>query len=320
MGCSRSESASKAAWAVIGMIALLGCSDGGGGGPVWAKHTDLPAARQENAVVAVNGEIWVLGGFDESGDIVADVDIYDPISSDWRTGPALPAPLHHGNVAVVDDVVFVLGGLSGNSFTAFGEGWRFDGDDWAAVTPLPVPRGGGAVTVRDRSIYVAGGFAGGAVADVHAYDVDADSWSALPSLPDARDHVVAGVVDGTIYVVGGRDGAIDAVRPDVFAHTPGDTGWVSRAPMPVARAGCAAATVDGRIYVFGGEGNPDAETGVFEEASAYDPASDSWAELEPMPTPRHGTGGAAVRGIIHIPGGATKAAFGAVRTHEAYSP
>ena len=54
------------------------------------------------------------------------------------------------------------------------------------------------------------------------------------------------------------------------------------------------------------------------ELEAYTP--DSWEALEPMPTPRHGTGAAELDGVIYVPGGATMQAFGAVDTHEAYVP
>jgi hypothetical protein len=39
-----------------------------------------------------------------------------------------------------------------------------------------------------------------------------------------------------------------------------------------------------------------------------------------MITPRHGTGAAGVGGVLYVPGGATQQAFGAVATHESYTP
>jgi hypothetical protein len=88
--------------------------------------------------------------------------------------------------------------------------------------------------------------------------------------------------------------------------------------MLTPRGGCAAATLGDRTFVFGGEGNAALPSGVFPELEAYTP--DSWEALEPMPTPRHGTGAAELDGVIYVPGGATMQAFGAVDTHEAYVP
>src|ERR671933_551330 len=53
--------------------------------------------------------------------------------------------------------------------------------------------------------------------------------------------------------------------------------WTSGAPMPTERAEVGAAAVAGRIYVVG------AYSGVTNANEAYDPASDSWQTLAPLP-------------------------------------
>ena len=40
----------------------------------------------------------------------------------------------------------------------------------------------------------------------------------------------------------------------------------------------------------------------------------------PMPTPRHGMGGAGVGDSFYVPGGANRAGFAAVATHEVLTP
>ncbi len=90
--------------------------------------------------------------------------------------------------------------------------------------------------------------------------------------------------------------------------------------MLTPRAGTAAAVVDNRVFVAGGEGNPNVSIGVFPDNEVYDPSKDSWQRLEPMLTPRHGTGGASLGGIFYVPGGATQQGYGAVDTNESYRP
>jgi N-acetylneuraminic acid mutarotase len=89
--------------------------------------------------------------------------------------------------------------------------------------------------------------------------------------------------------------------------------------MLTPRAGTAGAVVDGKLYVFGGEGNAAVASGVFPQAEAYDLARDAWIRLPNMATPRHGTGGAASGGVIYVPGGATRQAFGAVAVGERFT-
>jgi N-acetylneuraminic acid mutarotase len=96
--------------------------------------------------------------------------------------------------------------------------------------------------------------------------------------------------------------------------------WAAKAPMLTPRAGTAGALVGNRILVAGGEGNPHDPSGVFPETEAYDPAKDVWQKLEPMLTPRHGTGAAELKGVFYVPGGATRQGFGAVATNESFGP
>ncbi|MEO7092518.1 MAG: kelch repeat-containing protein, partial [Polyangiales bacterium] len=71
----------------------------------------------------------------------------------------------------------------------------------------------------------------------------------------------------------------------------------------------------------GGERNTAAGSrGVFAQVEAYDPRTDSWDSLAPMPTPRHGMGAAAWDGRLYIPGGADQEAAGAVAVHEVLTP
>ena len=291
---------------------------------VWQTLAPLAAGpRQETAVVALNGEIYVIGGFDGRRRIVPTVEAYDPENDRWRPVADLPEPLHHANAAVAGGKIYVLGFLTG-PFVADGRTLIYDpeADAWSVGQPMPpgTERGASAVAVLAGRIYVAGGLRSGAVDDFSVYDGASDSWGILPDLPAARDHLVGGGIAGLIYVAGGRGGAIDAVvgRLDVF--DPATSRWSTQASMPTPRGGAASAVADGRLYVIGGEGNPAAASGVFAEVEAYDPETDHWTSLPAPPTPRHGTGAAALLGQIYVPGGATQQGFGAVATNERLTP
>ena len=292
--------------------------------PVWQTRSPLAArARQETAVVALHGEIYVLGGFDASGRIVPTVEAYDPGDDQWRSVADLPEPLHHANAAVVGGKIYVAGFLTG-PFVADGRMFIYDPetDAWAAGPPMPTgtERGAAGVAVLAGKIYVAGGLRFGAVGDFSVYEPVAEAWELLPDLPAPRDHLVAGGIDGVIYVAGGRGGTISAVSGRLDAFDPLTGGWSQRASLPTPRGGVAGAILEGRLYVIGGEGNSAAASGVFAEVEAYDPETDRWTSLPPLPTPRHGTGAAALRGQVYVPGGATQQGFGAVATHERLLP
>ena len=61
-------------------------------GTAWTLKADLPAARFNAASVAVDGKMWVIGGFVPGEGRTASVIIYDPETDSWTTGVPLPSP------------------------------------------------------------------------------------------------------------------------------------------------------------------------------------------------------------------------------------
>jgi N-acetylneuraminic acid mutarotase len=302
-----------------------GGAGGGGGLPRWETLAPLPGgARQECAVVALDGKVYVIGGFDKAASIVADVEVYDPQAGVWTSAAPLPEPLHHANAAAFGGKIYVLGSLKGDLFAASGESHVYDPatNTWSAAGSLPAgrERGGAAVAVIGSHMYIAGGFRGGSVADVDRYDVDNDIWESLPPLPEARDHLVGAAVQGVFFAIGGRNGGITKLRDHVDRFDPAQGSWTPGAPMLTARGGAAAGVLGDRIHVVGGEGNVGDPSGVFGDNEAYAPAKDIWSSEPPMKTPKHGTGGAVVGGKLYVPGGAVVQAFGATDDAQVFVP
>jgi N-acetylneuraminic acid mutarotase len=290
--------------------------DGGAVSGQWQELLPLPTPRQETAVVAVDEQIYVIGGYDDNLVMQDRVDRYDVALNTWSAAPNLPWPLHHANAAVSRGVIYVAGFLVDN-FDADGRVFALTPGDgaWSIVGFLPAgtDRGAGAAVAMDKIIYIVGGYrAAGAVGIFSAYDTLANTWTILPSLPVALDHLVAGVIEGKIYVAGGRSGSIGSHVPRSFAFDPEVGTWEERAAMPTSRAGIAGAVIYDRLYVFGGEGAAEVPSGVFDDVERYDPATDTWEILAPMALPRHGMGAVGLADSAYIPGGADVQAFAAI--------
>jgi N-acetylneuraminic acid mutarotase len=301
--------------------APIGCTDAGG----WTAAPPVAGGPvQETAAVALDGKIYVIGGFNSALQIVDSVRVFDTPSCTWSDGPALPRRVHHANAAVVDGTIYVLGSMV-EGFAAIGDVWAWNplaDAGWIARTSMPAgsQRGSAVVGAIDGVIYLAGGLRSGAVAQLSSYTPSSDTWSiSLPPLPQINDHGCGGAVGGKLYVTGGRMGTTASRSSMVLEYTPGGT-WTSRAAMPTARGGTACGVLGDRIIVVGGEGNPGAPLGVFSEVEAYDAVLDRWDSLSPMPTPRHGMAAAVWNGALHVPGGASRELFGAVDTHEILRP
>ena len=87
--------------------------------------------------------------------------------------------------------------------------------------------------------------------------------------------------------------------------------------MPTSRSELAAAALAGRIYVAGGI----AQSGTTAAFEVYDPATDRWEELPPLPEAVHHLAAAATDERVYITGGYTNLLFSEIRKRAwAYDP
>lgn len=168
---------------------------------------------------------------------------------------------------------------------------------WTERAAAPMILAETAVASEGPNIYVVGGWtdAGGGSPFVLRYDAMNDTWSELPPYPMPIHHAQAAALDGTLYVFGGAmttvplPGSLVGIGPPGWPRTPlsfklspGAPAWEPIAPMPDARGLGGAAVLDGEIYLVGGIGLD----GYLAAVHVYDPASDSYHEAAPLPTPR----------------------------------
>jgi N-acetylneuraminic acid mutarotase len=287
--------------------------------PVQEALPALPSVRQEHSVVALDGEIYVLGGF--TPNVTSTLQAFDPASGTWRDAAEAPLALHHANAAAVDGRMIVAGYYVGASFTTVnGRVLEYDPalDAWSerGLMPAGSERASACVATLGGRIYLFGGARlGASVTDASAYDVVTDTWEELPPLPEPREHCLAAAIGDTLFIAAGRSGGIGGFQPNTWAFDPAQSAYTARAPIPTPRGGVAGAVLDGKLLVFGGEGNGGDASGVFDDVEAYDAASDSWSPLPPMLEPRHGLGAAELDGRVYLPGGASAQGFGAVGEH-----
>ena len=212
-----------------------------------------------------------------------------------------------------------------------------------SVTIADVPgaprRGMAVAAMRDvQLVYAIGGHTGGhsVVQLVYALDARAGTWSAAPSLSISRAYAAAvRNHDGSILVVGGHDGTRRLQSGEVLRR--GATSWAPiaqmgrarvRAPLqaqthpmlpssqpclwstpgltpvrrvlpsPQAYFGCAVGA-NGHVYVTGGHDG----TSYLEACEAYDPHTDTWYAIAPLPGRRAYHGLEELHGKLYAIGG-----------------
>lgn len=127
----------------------------------WSRAATMPGHRHHLAVVAVDDEIWAIGGRDHDEAVLRDVDVYDPETDTWRDGPDLPFPVSAAAAGVIDGTIHIVGGED----PAVLRGGIVDrhlvlhpGEDrWSEAVPAPLSVHGAGSAVLDRRLFVAGG-------------------------------------------------------------------------------------------------------------------------------------------------------------------
>ncbi len=296
----------------------------------WQTAAQPPLKRTEAAAVAVNGKIYIVGGFEPPGlgnitnlAITPALEEYHPASDRWTAKAAMPVGLHHVGIGSAGGIIYVIGGYKQSGLSI----WRpvasvyaYDParDVWTERTPMPTARGALAVAELNGKLYAIGGFGEpGNSQAVEVYDPVGDRWLTRAPLPTPRDHLAAATLAGKIYAIGGRfNGDYQRNVAAMEVYDPVIDRWDGAPPLPTARSGIAAASFGDRFYVFGGEG-PE---GTFRQNESYDPARRMWQSMAPMPTGRHGLGAATLDGRIHVIDGGPTPGGSFSNLHEVFTP
>lgn len=134
-------------------------------------------------------------------------------------------------------------------------------------------------------------------------------WKEMASLPHGYYLGDAVTLDDEIYFVAGRTAA--GKVPFFYKLNPEQNEWSRLADIPKPTFNIALAAVDGKIYAIGGD--------LFQDANRqYDPQTDTWAIVAPMPTGRQHIDCGIYGNEIFIMGGLTSWK-NITQTHEAYN-
>ena len=135
-------------------------------------------------------------------------------------------------------------------------------------------------------------------------------WKKGAPFPEPDEELYGVTANGKLYVMGGwGDGK---ARGANYEYDPATDRWTRKAPMPRPAHHAALAAVDGKIYAFGGFVAPanvalplGAAWEPIADAWEFNPATDSWKPLAPLPGKRGSAIAAEVNGKIYVIGGAT---------------
>lgn len=203
----------------------------------WTSLTPPPAPQAESVAASIGGRIHLVGGRSPAGsqnlhwgDHI-DTDLhwaYDAGAGRWESRAPLPTPRNSAAGAVVDGLLFVIGGRTvSDGNTPVCEVYEPVSDRWQAAAPIPAPtretaphgQSGLAAAVWNGKIYVFGGewsapTTSGVYADAWEYNPRTDKWRAIAAMPRPRHGLGAVALADGIYVCGGAAGPGDKGTSD----------------------------------------------------------------------------------------------------------
>ena len=333
------------------VVAMLACV----AGPVlaqakWTKLAPFPDPSEELLGASAGGKMYVFCGLFATPQWKPKglVYEYDSASDKWMQKKPMALPSHHVSFAEYKGKIYAFGGFvlpkeGAPAWVPIDNAWEYDpsNDSWKALAPMPTKRGSPvAVAVNDK-IYVIGGAVTGpgqsavhparphtSVGTVEEYDPATNAWRPRASMPTPRNHFVGGAVNGKVYAVSGRVGGafISGGSSNVGvteAYDPATDSWSQGlARMAQARSAGAGGVWGGKLYITGGEFQDPGTMATYRSLEAYDPATNTWQTLAPMPVSRHGLAGAVVGNRLHMVSGDVQSAGTGVHVdteaHDAY--
>lgn len=286
----------------------------------WQLMAPAPFNHHEGAVGVINGKLYIISGFATPPPITPSnrIDVYDLATNTWETvaNPRGPAPYSWSHIqgAVDGQYIWVAGGFVGISGgPAIAEVWRYDtvNDTWTAFPNMPAPRASGALVIQGRNLHYISGLGPDRQTDHPDHWVmnldNPIGWTAAAPIPRARNHFQAVELHGLIYAIGGLTGHdgphIDTNWVDVY--NPATDTWQALANLDVRRSHSESSTfvLNERIITMGGRSwdlpNP------IDRVSQYNPQTDTWTNLRPLPVPLYVPTGVVVGNYVVVTVGGT---------------
>ncbi|MES1026714.1 kelch repeat-containing protein, partial [Gloeocapsa sp. BRSZ] len=261
----------------------------------WSTAKSSPLGRTEASGIVANNKLYVFGGYiDNTFTPTKQSHVYNPVTNAWQRIADLPTAISHAGIAVAGNNIYLAGGYPGKQpkgqTFATNEVWRYNTvqNKWFSMPSLPAARGSGELAVLNGRLHFFGGVNANRIDQGNHWvlPLNGSQWTSLAPLPNPRSHMADAVVGGKLYAIGGQVGKEhEGAQATVNVYHPETNTWKSAKSLPQALSHISASTfvMDGKIIVAGGM---LANGTDISEVKAYDPLSNSWSTLSPIPAPR----------------------------------
>ena len=223
----------------------------------WSRGPDLPGPRDHAAFVALDGDLYLVGGFTTGlAGATAEVWRLDAPDGEWVERASTGTPRGALGAVAVDGRILAIGGVDASGSDLVSTEW-YDptADAWKSGPDMSRTRQHVGVAARGRTAYAIGGRSPNldSVERLRFRSGEPDGeWEQARRLGFSRSGHGAATVDGTVCTAGGEEeegtiAPIECLRGGRWEHI---------ADMAEPRHGLAVVAVDDELHLVSGGPEP----------------------------------------------------------------
>jgi N-acetylneuraminic acid mutarotase len=178
----------------------------------WENRTSMPTERQRPLANAVNGKIYLIGGFQyrdlpppQTTIQLGVNEVYDPETDSWTTKTPMPNTSYEPVSTSLNNKIYAISGFQSSSTQIYDA----ESDTWSQGAAIPTAvglAGAGATTgkMAPKRVYVIGGYPSYDEEPFNqVYDPKTNTWDSGEQMLTARHSLGIAVVNDTLYAIGG---------------------------------------------------------------------------------------------------------------------
>lgn len=260
----------------------------------WKRTASMEIGRILPGIAILNGRIFVCGGEVDS-QILANGEVYDPSEDSWVSIATMMVPRCEFGLCALEGCLYAFGGWVGEDIGGSIEVYDPGLNEWRMQGTMQEPRFSMGIVSYQGLIYIVGGCTHSRrhMQELVAYNPVISEWTTLSSMLVPRSQMGCVVLDENLYVLGGTNRHNEVLQSGERYNFVTNK-WSEIPSMNHARASPAVAASNGKIYAIGGdqisEVNFYRARITISEVECFDPLSNEWTIVKPLPESRSEAG------------------------------
>ncbi|XP_071807650.1 kelch-like protein 38 [Asterias amurensis] len=273
----------------------------------WVPLEPFPGSNTEYKVVALNNDVYVISGRFREGRLCGDVWRYNSLFDEWTEVAPVNLPRVSHGIGVLHDLIYVVGGRVDKSNEPLHSVERYSRqtNQWKTSESMTYGVLDPVVTSHSRRLYVVGGLNEDGKVLVQCFHLDKNAWTVVNDVSLPFEPRFGATMKSKIYLVGGKTEYL----VQVYNPNKGEIKTIGEMQHAEAheRELYSATVTNRKIDVTGGQWTvgtvEDALTIATNSVEQYDPLTNEWTVLGPMPRALTYHGCVTIKMYIGLPKG-----------------